>query len=242
MGQFKILFLILLISSFQLFASDTTIIKKSTKADLDGDGRMNKISLSVYPDAENPSKFVLKINNVAISGLFALVEDSKYIQKEFGIKIIDINKNDKFKEIVVFYDGGRYDLRSYQLFSFDGHLIYKMLDPVSMSPKHNGNGIVLVDQWRNFWTKREKYILNPKTRKLDIVLQELYYVGVKARVKMMFPIYKTKSGSKIVANLKPQSTSLILACDINGWYLIKSESGLIGWTNDLSKLALPTAG
>ncbi len=242
MRQLKILFLVLLISNFHLFAFDSTIIKKSTKADLDGDGRLNKISLSVYPDAENPSKFILKINSVTISGLFDSIEDSKYIQKEFGMKIIDINKYDKFKEIVIFYDGGRYDLKNYHLYSFDGHSIQKMLDPIPMLPKYKGNGIVLVDQWRYFWTKREKYILNPKTRKLDIVPQELYYVGVEARVKVMFPIYKTKSGSKIMANLKPKSIVLILAYNTNGWYLIKCGSGLIGWTNDLSKLALPTAG
>lgn len=242
MVQFKILFLILLLSNFHLFASGSTIIKKSAKVDLDGDGTRDKISLSVYPDVENPSKFVLKINSVTMSGLFDSIEDSEYIQKEFGMKIIDINKNDKFKEIIIFYDGGRYDLRNYHLYSFDGHSIRKMLEPISMWPIHNGNGIVLVDQWRDFWTKREKYILNPRTRKLDIVLQGLYYVGVEARVKVMFPIYRTKSGSKIVANLKPKSTSLILTCDANGWYLIKSESGLIGWSNDLSKLILPTAG
>ena len=242
MRQHKILFLVLLISNFHLFASATTIIKKNAQADLDGDGRLDKISLSVYPDAENTSKFVLKINSVIIDGLFDSIEDSKYIQKELGMKIIDISKYDKFKEIVVFYDGGRYDLRKYHLYSFDGHSIQKMLDPLPMLPKYKGNGIVLVDQWRNFWTKREKYVLNSKTGKLDIVPQELYYVGMEARVKVMFPIYKTKSGSKIVANLKSKSTVLILAYNTNGWYLIKCESGLIGWTNDLSKLVLPTAG
>lgn len=67
-------------------------------------------------------------------------------------------------------------------------------------------------------------------------------MGVEATVNEMYPIYQAKSKQNVVANLSPSSQCLILVYDLSGWYLIKSSTGLVGWTNNLSKLQLPTAG
>lgn len=221
----------------QLFASD--IIQKTGEADLNGDNKLDKISLSVKIES---GEFILKINNASINGSFYNIEFSDNLDKEIGFNIVDIDKRDKYKEIEIFYNGYRYDLREFHIFTFDGNLIKIMLGPVCTCPAYSGYGIVLIDEWKDFWTKREKYVLNRKTRNLELVPQGLYYMGVEARVREMFPIYRTRTGSDIVAKMRPSSKCLILVYDPEGWYLMKSVSGLVGWTKDLSKLQLPLAG
>jgi hypothetical protein len=233
-----IFFIVLFIynSILQLYASD---IVKTIEADLNGDNKPDKISLSLKVES---GEFILRINNASINGSI-YIESPDNLDEEIGLKIVDIDKRDKYKEIEVFYNGERYDLTAYHLFTFNGNLINKLLDPVSIRPAYSGYGIVLIDKFcENFWTKKEKYILNRETRKLELVPQEFYYVGVEASVKEMFPIYQTRAGKDVVANLRPSSTCMILVCDPEGWYLIKSVSGLVGWTKDLSKLQLPSAG
>jgi hypothetical protein len=78
---------------------------------------------------------------------------------------------------------------------------------------------------------------------------------VSGTVGKSFPIYRTRGGREVVANLKEGSRAQILACEVRDcgggdddaclWYLIRSESGLLGWkqgidTDDFTDL--PWAG
>jgi hypothetical protein len=147
---------------------------------------------------------------------------------------VDIDTSDKYKEIAVHNPGPSED-DEYAIYWYDGKSI-KAMGVLSRWPKLFGNGIVLVDDWMGFWSKKDKYVLNKKTRGLELIPQEFYYVGAEATVKEIFPIYETRDGSTIVANLAPKSKILILLCDcspgeyMDKWYLIKSETGILGWT------------
>lgn len=97
-----------------------------------------------------------------------------------------------------------------------------------------GNGIIYSDDWMGFLKKREKYTLNNQTQKLEKIPQELYYIGVEGTVCNGFAIYRTKELKDPIAKLCTGSKALILACYIYEYaakniYLLKSESGLIGW-------------
>ena len=211
----------------------------SHEADLNGDGMVESIRITEQGAA---GEFILYIDKAKITRTFECGEAIS------GFSVVDINKADKYTEIAV-HTPGPSDDDEYYIFWYDGKTIHEM-GYLSRWPTFYGNGIVNVDSWMDFWAKRDKYVLNNKTRKLDHVPQDLYYVGVEANVRETFPIYRTKSKSDIVANLKVNSTCLILVCDTSpaknteNWYLIKSSSGLVGWANErivYEKLVLPLA-
>lgn len=174
-------------------------IVKMAKVDLNGDGKVEDISISEITEWGD---FVLKVDKVSIKG--------KLSDEADGFVIVDIDTADKYKEIAV-HTPGPSDDDEYLIYWYDGKSI-KEMGRLSRWPEFLGNGIILVNDWMGFWAKRDKYVLNKKTRTLRLVPQELYYVGIEAKVKESFPIYKTRQSSEIVANLKPKSKILILVC------------------------------
>ena len=217
-----------------IFASDINDIDyhnflTSTKVDLNGDGKKENISIkNINPLSYLPSEdnFVLIVDDELITG--NLAEGSPD-----GFVIVDIYKGDKYKEIVV-HAPGESDDDEFLLYSYDGESLKNMGKPYDW-PTFYGNGIVLNDKNVDFWSMREKYVLEKKTRTLKLVPQEFYYVGIKGKTTKSFPLYRTKKRKHIVANLKPHSEILILLCkpslEIKDYaYLIKSTTGLVGWT------------
>jgi len=152
-----------------------------------------------------------------------------------GFKIIDINKNDSYKEILIAGEDPGGSSRS-KIYWFDGKQLLFM--DMLHSPKVSGNGFVYDDTWQGFWMKRDKYILNKQTHKLAVVPQFAYYVGVKdIVVKNWFTIYSDQKMTKKLATLSKNSKIEILLCDTRNSsnendfiYLIKSKTGLVGWT------------
>ncbi len=98
-----------------------------------------------------------------------------------------------------------------------------------------GNGIVLADDWMGFWTITRKYVLT-KDRKLVEVPQEFYFVGVTGKVSKPLILYQTRQGKQVLANLRAGSKAEIILSDAKGWYLVKSEKGLLGWAKEESIL------
>lgn len=210
-----------------LYAQENSF-KFKTEEDLDGDGKKEEIVLK--PVSEK-GDFILAVNSTSIFG--KLGEEAVD-----GFIVVDVDQRDRYREIAVHNPGPSSD-DMYCLYWYDGSTIRKM-GVLSRWPTFPGNGIVLVDDWMGFWSKRDKYTLDPKTRQLVLIPQEFYYVGVEGIVKEQFPIYRTREGNDIIANLKKESSILILAWaptknkkSVNspeGWYLIKSSTGLLGWT------------
>jgi len=213
----------------------------SAKADLNGDGKMETIVLEVVPDS---SDFVLKVNHSSIKGSFS---NGGGEPEDTDLMIVDIDRTDPYQEIAV-HNPGPSDDDEYLVYWYDGVTLKQMGD-LARWPDFSGNGIVMVGNWMGFWTQKEKYVLDKKERMLKPVPQEFYYVGVESEVKATFPLYRTKNGPEVVANLKPQSKCLVLLFDAssslpNEWYLIKSSTGIVGWArydSIFDKLVLPLA-
>ena len=226
-----------------IFASDIHTVDYNNnflthaELDLNSDGKKEKISIkSIKTERYSPDEdnFELMVDDVLITG--NLIEGHPD-----GFVIVDINKNDKYKEIAVHAPGASYD-DEVSIYSYDGKSLKKM-GGLYQWPTFYGNGIVLVDYHIDFWSKRVKYVLDKKTRTLNLVPQKFYYVGIKGKVTKSFPLYRTKKIKDIIANLKPHSEILILVCepslenkdpdgvDIKDYsYLVKSSTGLVGWT------------
>jgi len=164
--------------------------------------------------------------------------NDKFIQDKLdysidGFQIIDIDVNDKYLEVAVHTSGPSND-DEYLIYWYDGLNIIRIAY-LERWPTFIGNGIVYVDDWEGFWTKRDKYVLNKAGRTLDYVPQFAYYIGIMIRVENSFSIYRDIDLKDQVALLSKYSDIELLLCKtINGeWddylYLIKSESGLLGW-------------
>ncbi|QRN93327.1 hypothetical protein JRI60_29510 [Archangium violaceum] len=212
----------------------------STSADLDGDGKPEAISIQWK---EGDRQFVLKVGGATLRGK---AEDTEV----HGVTVIDIDGGDKWKEVSV-HTGLTESDASSTVYGFDGKAL-KELGRVRALSEVRGNGIVLSDSWMGFWNRREKYTLDRKAWKLNLVPQELYYVGAEASVKQSFPIVRSRTDSAPVANLAQGSKIQVLAAppigpkDKEPWYLVKSSTGLLGWARqrDLSDKTdgLPWAG
>ncbi len=196
--------------------------KFSAKDDLNSDKIADEIQLKSVDYATT-----LFVNNKSVAVEF---EDADVI----GFKIIDIDKNDSYKEILVAGEDPGGTAVS-EIYWYDGKqiLYMKRLN----NPVINGNGFVYDDSWESFWSKRDKYKLDRKTRQLKIIPQFAYYVGVKdVVVKNWFAIYSDKKMTEKLATLSKKSKIEILLCDTQNSndendfiYLIKSKTGLIGW-------------
>lgn len=219
---------------------DASNVIKTLAADLDGDGQPETVTLSVSLDGT----FVLKANGSSYAGEFHLEDAAlELLNDQITLRAVAIDQGGPCREIEFRYDGDRYDLQECFLFSYKDVTLRRIHDfPINAQPVYAGGGIVLVEHWQEFWTKKDKYLIDRGTRMLKAVPQAFYYVGVEAGVLEMFSIYRGMHTSDIVANLRPGSTCVILVYDPRGWYLIKSESGLVGWAKDLRRLRLPIAG
>ncbi len=194
-----------------------------TVIDLNSD---NKTELINVETTDNPNEFKLTIDNKTVLAKFDDGDTD-------GFQIIDINNTDAYKEIAV-HTTGSSDDDEYMIYWYDGENIIFM-DHLSRWPTFNGNGIVYVDGWEGFWSSRDKYVLDDTSRKLNLIEQFAYYVGVTAKVKNTFEIYKEKDLINKIALLKEGSEIELILCDktnkeyFDYKYLIKSNSGLLGW-------------
>ena len=210
------------------------------RADLNGDGKAEEISL------ENPDEgggFALTVSGITVKGMFTSPGD-----EADGFLVVDIDSTDSFMEVAV-HTPGPSDDDEYVIYWYDGASL-RMSGRLARWPKFQGNGFVYVDDWIDFWQKREKYRLDRKSHSLVRVPQEFYHVGLETTVMKSFPIYRTREGGAVVGRLRQDSRCLILVCDSSRgrfsdwWYLIKSTTGLVGWAryrDFWGKLALPLA-
>lgn len=220
----NIIIFLMTLFCYQLYSQNLEF-RFTDKIDLNSDGILDNVLLEEIES--DTSGYRLQINEAEIYGSLGDPID--------GFQVVDIAIWDKYKEIAV-HTSGMSDDDMYRLYGYDGSSIHFM-NELSGLPKFTGNGIVYVNDWMGFWSKRNKYKLDNTIRKLQLVEQEAYYVGLKTEVKKGFKIYKQKDLLEEVALLKDNSTIEFLICDLKGRdyldyrYLIKSSSGLIGWAD-----------
>ncbi len=189
--------------------------------DLNGDSQKELIRLvNLTPDGH----FRLEIADAFYEG--------KMSDEVDGLIIVDIDTRDRYKEVAVHTPGASSD-DEYFLFWYDGRRIIEA-GRLSRWPQFAGNGIVYVDDWKGFWKKREKFILDPRIRKLKKIPQQYYYVGVKVKVNKEFSVVISPDSGQLLASLRPQSEIEILLCKeeddyLADFYLIRTASGLLGW-------------
>jgi hypothetical protein len=210
------------------------------KADLDGDGKPETITLQAPADM---GPFTLKVGSATFTS------PDKELQ-ECRLEVVDLlREGDKWKEIAVSTGATDSEHRVF-LFGFDGKAI-RPLGEVHALGEMKGNGIVLAEIWMGFWNRTEKYVLDRATWTVRRVPQPFYYVGKQTQVKKPFALTHSRQDASVVANLAPGTSIEVLAADLperpggKVLYLVKSGTGLLGWIGHEELLAdtdLPQAG
>ncbi len=221
MKKFIAVFLFL---SFSIYGISQDFVF-TEKTDLNSDNIQDEVSLIQNDDLS----LTLTVNNISKNFEFEFDYD-----EVSGFKIIDLNKNDVFREIEINASGPGGE-NFIKLFWFNGKGIH-FINTFKASLIVNGNGIVYADNWEGFWTRRRKFTLNKSTHTLTETPQFAYYVGIKnITVKNYVSIYADEELTKKTATLSKNSKIQILLCKkdasnyLKDLYLIKSKSGLIGW-------------
>jgi len=208
--------------------------------DLNADGKKDVISVKKIKDSTDHTH-ILHINDQKFK--FHAEDEGEPIK---GFEIKDLDKSDKFKEIVVQYVNN-YDNFRYKFFRYDGKKIHYMGYAYSLwmqMPILHKKGRVISKNHMGFWTLNELYKINQKTHKLEVVPQDLYYVGISYEMTCERPIYAKKGSSVVIDTLYPKTNAQILLFDSDlnpaqkkdeddshypGWYLISTENGVLGW-------------
>lgn len=224
-----------LLLSLPAAADDT-----SRKVDLDGDGKPETVTLR---PREDPGTFTLQVGGATYTS------PEKNLQG-MSLEVVDLlREGDKWKEVAVATGLTDGDKRVF-LFGYDGKAL-KPLGEVHALGEVKGNGIVLAEIWMGFWNRTEKYALDRAAWTVRRVPQPFYYVGKQAKVKRSFALAHSRQDATVVANLAPGTTLEVLAADVperadgKVLYLVKSATGLLGWSGQEELLAstdMPQAG
>lgn len=229
----KIIFTTLIL--FFTFISFSQTKDTVFKYDLNFDGKEESIKIAYNIDA---LQFTLHINNTEVS--------AKYMDSyDIGVEIIDINRNDNLREILVkgYGSSDQTDMYFYQFIDNKivpcGHL------PSNFGIEVSGNNEITEYAWMGFWTAKLKYDFDSRNKTITKVSEEFYEVNQDCVVKNPFKLLlKKEDNSEAVVTLTPKTKLTIVKADIsplckydNGddddfscdWYLFKTADGTMGW-------------
>ena len=188
---------------------------KSERIDLNGDRIEEEIFFVEKPMAVN--RMVIFVNN-----------------NEFGpfydAEIIDIDKNDKIKEIRIWYKYAEFDDYSYstEFFYYDGKKLVSMGNFPNAIVTNNNVKVTYKSKILPNWSYIKCYKLD--SNHLLIPIEEgLYNVNKKFILNDYLPLLKSQNDTTYFTILKPDEEVTVLATDENKWCLIKSENGIEGW-------------
>jgi hypothetical protein len=231
--KFIILMLFLSLSLNVLWAE--TIDRRVTfSEDLNSDGSKEDITVTFTGEkGRDMHDYIININDEEYKGSFPY-------DGIVSAEIIDIDKGDGQKEILVRFDGETDDVLE-SFFIYDSSI--KKMGEVwgSSVSKIPGDGIVTIFQWMGFWSRDARYRLE---RSVLVPIVEEYKLDIKSNVAETMVLRAAPSaGSRISATLDAESkielqkvtivSDKCFTSDGNErdceWYYIESEDGESGW-------------
>ncbi len=226
---FALLLFALTISSYSQ-SRDTTF-----KYDLNFDRDEETIKCTYN---ENTQDFTIQIGNAKLSGTFLYSYD-------IGIDIIDINKNDNLREVVLKGYGNSDQSEMYFYQYIEGKIVPCGYLPSNFGIETTGNGKITEYAWMGFWTAKLNYDFDTKNKTITKIDDEFYEVKLDCEVKNSFKLLTGRDdNSDVAVNLNPKTKLTIVKADIrpvcepvNGysddimcdWFLIKTSDGKQGW-------------
>ena len=229
----KIIFTLLLL----FFASNLNSQVRDTAftLDINFDREEEKIICSYD---ERTHEFTLKINDQTISQQFM---DSY----DYAVEIIDMNRNDNLKEVIV-KGYGNSDQSDMYFFQFiNGKIVPCGHLPSNFGIEVTSNSEITEHAWMGFWTAKIRYDFDTKNKTLTRINDEFYDVNQECEVKTPFRLLvKRDDNSETAVTLAPKTKLTIIKADITpvckyedgtdddfscDWFLFKTSDGKQGW-------------
>lgn len=212
-------------------------INTSYEIDMDGDGKKDEIKVV--------------IDNLE-EGAIIYVNDAIYQSTQvYGMSaadtyaVVDVDEEDKFKEIIVSDYGPSYDLSSDYLYYDGGNII----DMGTTGGLHNdgitvhGDGtITSMFRFNVFqtWYGEEEYRLT-ENHKLSRVPQELYNTNYPLTTKIDITLLAGADIDSESFTVEANQPITLIGTDNEEWILVKDKNGQEGWfKTDLSTLGVQT--
>jgi hypothetical protein len=226
-----------------LFNQPAAPPQATLSADIDGNGKPETIS-TLYSPAS-------RMLNVTIGGSTLLTKiDATDAQPR--LEVIHIHSDKKQRQVLVTIDSGM-DYNDYFFFGFNKGKTTYLGTFGGQNLKASGNGAVYAEDWLGFFQVKQKYGLSASTGKIVEIPQPFYYCGAEGTVqKSTRLLLEPDKKSNEVALLSPGTRVTLLLMKAkekkigdNSWFLVKSESGLVGWFfvgSPDSDIELPWAG
>lgn len=228
-----------LLLSFLIFVLSLNVFSSTSdstlKADLNFDGQKETIKLIHTGEAE---QFTLRINDAEIKGKFDYAYGS-------GLQMIDMNKNDNLRELIVvgYGNSDQNDIFFYQF--VDGKIIEVAHLPSNFGVETSGDNTLIENGWMGFWSIKLKYDFDSKKKTLTLVNEEFYDVNQECEVKNPFKLLsKREDDAPVAVQLMPGTKLAVVKADITpkckttdgydddffcDWYLIRTADGKEGW-------------
>lgn len=167
---------LLLLISFQAYAvpGDTTfkaVLNEGENA-VTVSAVLKEFTYTAY-DLGKPYEYQNQIFTLTVGG--KSVSDTLPYMDFFRVEIIDINKADKSKEIMV-YSGGSPDY-IYWIYKYTGDLTLLIKTDFYMGLTYDGSGKILAESWAGFCALYDTYVLSDDGNKLE--LQPVDYYPIK---------------------------------------------------------------
>jgi len=227
-----------LIFTFLLFIGTGIYSKMADSTlniDLNFDSREETVKLKYVLDNLD---FTLSVNNQSVSGVFMDAYDAV-------IEIVDIDRNDGLREIVVKGYGSSDQTECFFFHFKDGKIVKCGYLPSNLGIKADGSKILTEMNWMGFYSIENKYEFDSRAGTLTPITEELYEVNVPAEVKEEFTLLKFRNDdSEKAAVLKSGTKITLLKTDITpaceygtdarfdmmcDWFLIRTSDGREGW-------------
>ena len=260
----------MLVSAVHATAETKPTTEKHVKVDLNGDGKAENVLVrSLNKQGEDMTAFEVSFEEqkISVKGMYSSDSDDGWPT----LKAIAPFPGNKTQWLLI--DGvlSGFIGTSSSLIGFrKGRLEQLAVFKGGGELRIPGNGTILTNAWIGFWSRVVKWSI-AADGSLKLVPQEFYGVGkTDVEVVRTFPLLETRNSKAVVARTKegskvtillwqgelPLTESKQLSSDeleksysepawLTGWYLIQTETGLIGWVRGKGLdeyLNLPIAG
>lgn len=230
---------------------------KAGKVDLDGDGKAEMVMLTPKAGADGTSVEVWAEwsgQRVLLKGL-----EPEEALPELDLQVAAVSPRGGKKQWLQVSVIGASDFQQYSFLGLaDGALAEVARLEGQGEVTFPGNGSALQKVWMGFWTRTLKHEVTA-AEGLRLLEPEFYHVGVKGRVLKTFELKLNRKDGGVLARPRVGSDVELLAYhrdpaksngeddEISDWYLVKTETGLMGWVQmgtlrDEGVLELPWAG
>lgn len=204
----------------------------SLRRDLNGDGvrdtiRITRLKAEKYRQGHpNNGRYRLTVNGRTLIGKYP----AGWMELE-GFFLDDLDRRDRFKEIVVTLRGTSSDHGAAAVYWYSGSVLRPVHAGTLAWNEFPGDGTArAVVAWHGFWGPADRYRLRARDHQLVRVPQKWYPLNVSTLLTKALPLRKAAGSGEIIAVVPRGRKMIFLKGDRDGkWYRVRSAGGSQGW-------------